>query len=247
MRVIVNDLSFQYKFFSEKEALNKFIEFIQVCHEIESHRLKNVDKLIVVDNIDVNFDIAPNCKIIKLLQRVLPREERTYLLSILLNRETVENLPEYKFVFDGKESFACAAAREEAVVSLLSSTVFYNCSLDGKIGNKKVSIINIGNKRHIFIHRKFLGKRIYRPNSEKHKKQRWNSYGKGKVGSPMDLNDEQAQDLLDRAIEYKGRLYGRCNGINYSFQNEQDVYYHGYIDNELGDDIISKLDDYNWE
>lgn len=67
------------------------------------------------------------------------------------------------------------------------------------------------------------------------------------MGSPMDLNDEQAQDLLDRAIEYKGRLYGRCNGINYSFQNEQDVYYHGYIDNELGDNIISKLDDYNWE
>lgn len=24
-------------------------------------------------------------------------------MSILLNRETVENLPEYKFVFDGKE------------------------------------------------------------------------------------------------------------------------------------------------
>ena len=63
----------------------------------------------------------------------------------------------------------------------------------------------------------------------------------------MDLDDEHAQRLLDKAIEFKGKLYGRYQGKNYSFQREQDVYYHGYIDDTLRDDVKTELDKYNWE
>lgn len=233
--------------YSQEEALNKFLEFIQLCHEIESGKLKNVEKLIVVNNIDVQFEIAPRCKIISLLQRVMPREERTYFLSILLNRENGDEFPKGVFKYDGKESYACAAAKREAVVSLLSTESFYNSTIKGTVDGEDVILINLGTTEHIFTHRKVLGKRLYRANSEKHKKQRWNSYGKGKVGSPMDLDEQQAQDLLDKAIEYKGKLYGRFKGINYSFQKEQDVYYHGYIDETLGDDIKSELNTYHWD
>ncbi len=247
MKVIVNDLSFQYMIYSQEEALSRCMDFIRICHEMESGRLKNVEKLILVDKINVQYEIAPGCSFMKLLQQVLPREERGYLLSVLLNRESSEEIPEETFVCDGKESRACSVARNEAVISLMSSEIFSKSSIWGKIGSEQVSLKNIGRDEHILEHRQILGKRIYHANSGKHKKERWNSYGKGKTASPMDLDDDEAQRLLDRAVEYKGRLYGMYRGKYYSFQKEQDVYYHGYINNELGDDVKMKLNTYVWE
>ena len=247
MRVIVNDLSFQWRMYSQEEALEKLLNLIKICREIEGGRLKKVEKLVLVDKIDVQYEIAPSCSIIKLLQRVLPLEERRYLLSILLNRGTGGMVSGSPFVCGEKSSYACAAARKEAVVSLLSSVLFSDSVITGKIDDQPVVLKNIGKKEHFFAHREILGIRIYRANSEKHKKERSNFYGKGKVASPMDLDDEHAQRLLDKAIEFKGKLYGRYQGKNYSFQREQDVYYHGYIDDTLRDDVKTELDKYNWE
>ncbi len=247
MKVIVNDLSFQYKFYSREEALKGFMAFIEICHEIESGRLKNVEKLTLGEKPDVTFEIAPECKIIKLLQSVLPREERSYLLSIIMNRAVEEELPKHAFNCDGKASYACALAKDGAVVSLMSSNLFSKSIIEGKIENEKISLKNIACEKHVFLYRQMLGLRLYRANKEKHKEQRSNPYGKGKVASPMDLDDETAQKLLDRAIEYKGRLYGRYRGKNYSFQKEQDVYYHCYIDDTLGDDVLRALESKHWE
>lgn len=247
MRVIVNDLSFRYVIYSEDDAVKKVIQFIHLCHMIESGKLKNVSKLVLAGEIDVNFEIAPGCKIMKLLQKILPREERGYLLGILTNREFVTPFPSNAFICDEKESYACAAAKDDGiVVSLLSSILFSQNSIEGSIAGEDVGVRNVACEQHIYDYRMILGKRIYRANSGKHKKERWNAYGKGKVGSPMDLNDEEAQILLDHAIEYKGRLYGRKDGKNYSFQNEQDVIYHGYQDENLGDDVVRELDKYLW-
>ena len=75
MRVIVNDLSFQWRMYSQEEALEKLLNFIKICREIEGGRLKKVERLVLVDKIDVQYEIAPSCSIIKLLQRVLLLEE----------------------------------------------------------------------------------------------------------------------------------------------------------------------------
>lgn len=69
-----------------------------------------------------------------------------------------------------------------------------------------------------------------------------NFYGKGKVGSRMDLDDEEAQELLNKAIYIKGRLYGKKNGAYYAFQKERDVYYHAYRADDLGEDKKNILD-----
>ena len=58
----------------------------------------------------------------------------------------------------------------------------------------------------------------------------------------MDLHDKDAQDLLNKAIKIKGRLYAKKNGYYYAFQNEQDIDYHGYRADDLGDDIKKQLD-----
>lgn len=247
MNIILNDLSFQYKMYSQEEALDKLINFIRLCHEIESGKYKKVKRIALVERPDVQFEIAPGCKIIRLLQRVLPTEERRYLLSILVNRPVSEKTCSFPFEMDGRKSFACTCAGEGAVVSIVSDPLFADSVLSGKIEGEAATVRNIGMDAHIFVYRELLGRRLYRANKEKHKKKRWNTYGKGKTGSPMDLTDEEAQQLLDRAIEFKGRLYGRYHGRDYAFQREQDVYYHGYIDDELGDDVKTELARHVWE
>lgn len=76
----------------------------------------------------------------------------------------------------------------------------------------------------------------------KHKFDRENYYGKGKVGSRMDLSDEEAQELLNKAIYIKGRLYAKKDDHYYAFQREQDIIYHGYRVDDLRDDIKKTLD-----
>lgn len=58
----------------------------------------------------------------------------------------------------------------------------------------------------------------------------------------MDLHSEEAQDLLNKAVEMKGRLYAKKNGCYYVFQNERDIDYHGYRADDVGDDMKSQLD-----
>ena len=75
-----------------------------------------------------------------------------------------------------------------------------------------------------------------------HKKDRVNNYGGSDPASPMDLNDEDAQNLLNNAILVDGRLYGRKNNKNYAFQPEQPGVYHGYIADDLPDHVVRALD-----
>ena len=58
----------------------------------------------------------------------------------------------------------------------------------------------------------------------------------------MDLHDEEAQELLNKAIEIKERLYAKKNGHYYAFQNERDIDYHGYRADDLGEDVKRQLD-----
>ncbi len=100
---------------------------------------------------------------------------------------------------------------------------------------------------HLRFHRKALGIRIYEANIKKHKKERENYYGRGKVASPMDLSDLEAQELLNRAIWIKNRLYARKGTHNYAFQHTGNCIYHGYIADDLGDDILSVLYREKWD
>lgn len=110
------------------------------------------------------------------------------------------------------------------------------------MGEKKVELRNLSLNEHIDYYREELGLRRYIANDKKHKYDRENPYGKGKVGSRMDLLDEEAQDLLNKAIEIKGRLYAKKDGYYYAFQRERDIDYHGYRADDLGDDIKRQLD-----
>ena len=164
-----------------------------------------------------------------------------------MNREKTDVQAVHPFVYKNLESFACAGARKEALVSLETDDGFKQTEISGKINGESVNIKNISNEDHINYYWELLGIRIYEANATKHKKDRDNPYGKGKVASPMDLSDEEAQELLDHAIWIKQRLYARKGNRNYAFQNTKDCIYHGYIAEDLGDDILAVLYERKWD
>ncbi|MGN0334377.1 MAG: hypothetical protein ACI4DV_01765 [Lachnospiraceae bacterium] len=245
MKIVINDLSFQYPFYDEQTALEKLHEFIRICKVLEKGTLKNVEK-IVSCIIDPSVKITPQCSLYTLLQRFETKDEKRYLLGLLVSRPTVPQERQMKCTVNGKESFACLLAVENMLVSLLSNPIFSGSEIAACLDDQEITIRNISKDVHIDYYRNELGKRIYAGNDKKHKKDRVNSYGKGKEGSPMDLEQEEAQELLDRAICINGRLYARKNDKNYAFQNTRDVIYHGYIAEDLGDHIKKELDKQKW-
>jgi hypothetical protein len=247
MEIAINDLSFSFLFYSEKQALMALRKFIYLCKEIEyGNRCTKVERL-VVGKIDKMTELAPNCKLIKLIQQLKSRDEQKYLLGLLTNREKIKEMPQLPFCYKEKESFVCAWAVDKAVVSLASEAGLSGSEIRGKIGMEAVSIANLSEEAHIDVHGERLGVRIFQANDEKHKKERVNYYGKGKSASPMDLDDATAQNLLNHAIWIKGRLYGRKHGKNYAFQCTGGNVYHGYIADDLRDDILHELNAHKWE
>lgn len=241
MIAVINDVSFRYPYATAEFAIDCMHQFLDICKRIEKEEVTNIDG-IKTGVIDTQIDIAPNYKLIQLIQEFKGREERTLLLSILTNRGTYKVEEGDVCIINGQESFICSQGIDNVLVSLLSDFTFSTQVINAILEKKEVELRNISKNEHIDYYRNELGLRRYIANDKKHKFDRENSYGKGKIGSRMDLRDEEAQILLNKAVYIKGRLYAKSNGHYYAFQNERDIDYHGYRADDLGEDIKRQLD-----
>lgn len=241
MIAVINDVSFQYQFATKQSAIEYVHIFLDICKRIKKEEVTNVHE-IRTGVIDTQMEISPDFKLIQLLQDFKTREERTFLLGLLTNQGTYRSEQGDFCRIAEKESLVCAYAIDNILVSLLSNVLFEAPMVRGNIAGEEISLRNLSKSEHISYYRKELGLRRYIANSKKHKFDRENPYGKGKVGSRMDLHDEEAQILLNKAVEIKGRLYAKKNGYYYAFQNERDIDYHGYRIDDVGDDIKNQLD-----
>ncbi len=246
MQIAINDLSFEFPFHEERQMMEAVRKFIRVCRDLESDRCPGVERIVGIE-IDKEKQIGPNCTVYHLIQRLTNRNERTYFLSLLKDRGKILQGQGIPFVYKGKKSFVCASMKDELLVSIESEEGLKEPVLKGAMGESEAGISNISCEEHFWIHRDRLGIRIYEANDVKHKKERENYYGKGKTASPMDLSDQEAQELLNRAIWIKGRLYARKGIHNYTFQNTRDCIYHGYISDFPGDDILRELYRMKWD
>lgn len=246
MQITINDLSFEFPFYEERQMMEAVRKFIRVCKDLESNRCPDVERIVGTE-VDKEKRIGPNCTVYHVIQRLTDRNERAYFLSLLKDRGKAFRDQAFPFIYKGKESFVCASAKEEMTVSLESDAGLGESVLRGTIGESEADISNVSREEHFWTHRSKLGIRLYEANDIKHKKEKENYYGKGKTASPMDLPDQEAQELLNRAIWIKGRLYARRGIHNYTFQNTRDCIYHGYISDSLGDDIQRELYRVKWD
>jgi hypothetical protein len=103
MEIAINDLSFSFLFYSEKQALLALHDFIYLCKEIGSGDKCTEVEEVVIGNIEKTAELAPNCKLIKLIQQLKSRDEQKYLLGLLTNRKKITTLPQRPFRYKGKE------------------------------------------------------------------------------------------------------------------------------------------------
>ncbi len=241
MIAVINDISFQYPFATKELAMQYVHKFVDICKRIKREEVTNVHE-IKTGFIDAQREISPDFKLIQLLQNFQTREERTFLLGLLTNQGTYRSEQGNYCRIGEKESYVCAYAIDNILISLLSNSLFEMPVVKCIIAGETARLRNLSKLDHIDYYRKELGVRKYIANNKKHKFDKENPYGKGRVGSRMDLRDEDAQILLNKAIEIKGRLYAKKGGYYYAFQNEGDIDYHGYRVDDVGDDIKSQLD-----
>ncbi len=244
MIAVINDLSFKRSFPNKNEAVDKVRQWMNICKKIESKETTAAKELYSV-MLNTSEEIAPGYPLTQLVREFETRDEKRYLMHLLTNLSQPGNMPQEPFCLQGECSYICAWAKEEGVISLESDPLFGEAALDGEIMQEKVSIKNIAKPEHIRHYEKFLGIRHYEAN-KKHRKQPYIDAA-GRYVDAMDLSDAQAQELLNRAVEVEGNLYGKKNGQYYSFQRHHDNYYHGYQNHNLGLHIKNKIDARRWE
>jgi len=181
--------------------------------------------------------------LIQLVQEFETKDEKRYLIHLLANLNKLV-LPEEPFIYDSSESYICAGVKDGAVVSIIADEKYEKDKLCGTIKNKSVIISNISQESHLSTYKDVLGIRIYEHNP-KHGKNQYTDAG-GRCVAPMDMTEQEAQELLKHAVEIDGKLYGKRNGKYYCFQNHHDNCYHGYENDKLELGIKSKIDRVQW-
>jgi len=244
MIVAVNDLSFKRMYQSKEEAVDGIRQWMYVCKKIESRETTAVNEIYSV-MLNTSAEIAPGYPLVNIVKEFSVKEERSYFLHLLANLPKPDDLEEKAedFCFMEMKSTICAYAKHGFLVSLDTTALLRECMIQGTIGEEDVSIRNISMMDHINLYSEELGIRFYEPNL-KHGK---TSYidSKGRNVNPMDLSNEEAQNLLNVAIEIDGSLYGKLHGNYYCFRQHHNNYYHGYQNNDLDASIRCKIDERN--
>jgi len=240
VELILNDLALEYKvnhLSRVYEIVDRFIELIIALQKNQK------DVRLVYYNAINSIELMEGYSFQKLYNdNNIRKDKRSLLLGLFTRLKIVKTNPEEKFAFNGVVSNLCGWAyfNSNILISVTTDQRFDMPFLSGIIikipTNEVVELPNISDSSHIDIHKMLLDIRIYEP-SPKHK------IGKN-WGSPMDLDFETAQKVLNEAIMYDNDIkcvVGIYNSNYYTFRRHHDNYYHGYIDNRIPEHIKNKL------
>lgn len=242
MEIIFNDIAMRYQFEDKYDAIEKIklgIETLLYLRKQDTtFKLSSQEKI-------TGLEIAPGYYFAQIFSEnayILNQNYKTAIKTFLVNFNNL-TCGKDKFIFENKESIQCGLAhrRNGLIFSLGTKDLFLNQKISGDysvdgITKECVEIDNIAKKEHADIHWYKLGKRIYEANP-KHKV----NYGWGSV---MDLGDEEAQFVLDRAIfagDDEKHLIAQYQDTYYSFRCHWKNYYHGYQDNSMPEDMKRRL------
>ena len=233
----INDLSFRYPYQNRSLANDALHRLLRCYQELRKDKYRKRD-VIYGATIDAQTELAPNVKLIQLIQDFETRDDQRLLLTILRNLPH----PQYNgedFYIGDEHSAICAFVKNGVTISLDSSSAFSSDRLTGTLAGQACVIRNISNESHIQIHSDFLGRRIY----EKSPKHGLKTYFRaGERISAMDLSDDEAQLLLDQAIKIGERLYAKAKGVYYVFPVTLNNIYHGFRHDSLPEHIRQKID-----
>lgn len=242
MEIIFNDIAMHYRFKDKYDAIEKMKIGIETLLYL---RKQNTTLKICSQEKITGLEIAPGyyfSQIFSESNTVLNQNYKTAIKTFFINFNNLTCRKD-KFIFEGIESVQCGMVYSTG--SLLFSLGTKDSFLEQQISGdyvlgetilRDVQVDNVAQKEHVDIHWLKLKGRIYEANP-KHKA----NYG---WGSLMDLNEKEAQYVLDRAIMAENNekhLIARYNDVYYSFRCHWRNFYHGYQDNSMPEDMKRSL------
>lgn len=247
MMLIFNDISFSFPFKSQYDANEAIIHFAQLLHTLKDKKISKVNTfdIKVPSSISGNTELSNNYTLINAISALLKdinyRNLMSFLLTIMSKQIIEETDSQVPFLCMGKESKTCAEYKNNFFLSIIPSPDFRSNYLSGSIAGTNIDIKNISNIENISFFWKELGFREYERN-EKHKIKE--GIRKGVVVSIAPENDKKGQELLNDAIEFNRKLYSvdiEDQSKIYEFRNHHANKFHGFLNNELSDDIREKI------
>lgn len=241
IKIIFNDIALEYRKESKHQVVTIFKKFAETYLELDKHGFKS------------NLFIKEPLKQVRLCddyyieqlynESNLKPDFRRLILGICTKMQIIDVDTKNVFELNEIRSSLCAFIIEN---NYLAISLDMNDSINGPflvgdfINNgtsiPNVSIPNLCDKEHINIHSNLLDIRIYEENP-KHKI----GYG---WGSPMDLEENLAQEVLEHAVMYtngKNCLINKYDGKYYIFRRHINNCYHGYIDDKVPQNVKNKF------
>ncbi len=224
MHLVVNNLFFSASFRSEQETKKAIRDFLEICHELDCGKYHAYTGIVSFLN-ETRGEVCPGKDIYYFLER-MDRDEATYLKGILngmhnhlsaavINGKTVEN-------FDSADDGAMINLRTQETGEPF---------LIARTDDREIMIKNISCISHLDKYRRELDRCVYEP-SPKHGSKAYYT-PKGVKASPMTLDSEKAQRLLNRSLRRGKVLYAKDGEHYYAFRGGEDTgVYHGFEEDE---------------
>ena len=250
MNIAVNDLSFLNGFASKKDAINALNRFCELLVFLKDEKISGVKVPMDIINsplVHSQTKVAPDSSLLDALKEIKRdnRERYLFMLGIFTKRGQPEPVlkSEDMFCFHGMGSVHCAQYRNEILISLQSDAEFTLATLSGTINHiEPVEIRNIADEIHIYKYWEPLGFREYERN-RKHGNRVYTRKDGMTVGiAPK--TDELGQQLLNKAIAFRGKLYSVDTDSNdeiYQFPNTEKNIFHAFRRDDIAQDDRKKI------
>lgn len=245
MNITFNEASHSQKVTSLDEAAEIYQRFIRTYMQLECDKRIVGGVVFFGGAIDVSLPITDDGNTIFDLQKKWGskgRDMRSKLLYLFSSFSSGQRgpTPSKLVSFDGVEFKIPKDDSYPMLISLETRAKYGELQLDGSLDTgDAITANNISRETHIVNHRIVLGIRKYEKNP-KHKA-KYDSMGKGLSASPMDLNDNEAQSLLNCAIaiDKERTLYAAKDGKCYVFPEHEPgkAIYHGYLEEHPSEKI----------
>ena len=231
MSLVINELSFigccKNQYDAEK-AFSSLLEVLKVISEKYGIRIQDI----YGKRIDISDNIAMGLPYSQFINMLSDRDSKSILLSLLGNTASF-SLSYPNVYIDSRVAYGATFAcdNDGVMLSLSSDNKFAKGNVSGVRNNIEVDIRNIAYTDHILEHAERITIRIYKAN-EKHGKKQYRRSG-GKEVADMPLSAGEAQELLNHAVEYKGKLFAEKDGEFYEFPKSIGAYHHGFRRTDL--------------
>lgn len=243
MRLIVNDVSWYVDGYGRETIIRSIEEFADLCRFVMKRAHKLNDKKIYTVQPATDKHYVSMAKMKGYLNAIEDRDCRAIVVGVLNNSPTIEaGCAEPVMLHDHPTYVFSVSKNNDMLMSMGVMDCFKKDELTAFTKGDQRTLRNIYSIKQSYNFIALLGYRIYKSNP-KHNHKRDICRKGGMVNSPMDLDDDTSQKVLDEAIfdewstnrrdlasvsvHKSDRLYSKFGEAYYEFQGE-DNFYHGY-------------------